>query len=453
MTTFSFKGVRADYDDGDGSDVVRSINALITVPSASSTFSYTVVGDDDGVDIIEMDDNVIQPILDGINMDNLSSDIRADDTLITQINWKSGGSSVIFIVSLETGDYTDTEFYFVLDGKALPNVSSAADWAAVEADIGSMGTPTGAFAPGADIAWADIPGVSSTEEDEFWGTPRRDTYNGGAGDDFFVSSDGRDTYNGGSGGFDQVAFTWDPSGVTAHLGKGTATDGWGKTDTLKSIETLRGSAYDDKLTGNGKANYFRGIEGDDTINGGKGTDEVRYDRDERYGGTDGVTVNLAKGFAIDGFGDRDTLTSIERARGSESADNLLGNGGANRLMGLGGNDTLSGKGGNDTIYGGSGRDRINGDGGNDLLFGEGGADRFIFKGSFGDDTVSDFSTGGRQEKIDLSDVGTIKHFRDLKNNHLSENADGDAVISDNRGNTITLEDVAIADLSGNDFIF
>ncbi|UWQ61353.1 hypothetical protein K3723_10725 [Leisingera caerulea] len=453
MTTFTFSGARVDFDDNGDPETVKTIEAAITVPSASATFSYSVIGEDDGVDIIDMNDNVMQPILDGINLDNPSINVLADDTLITQVNWKSGGSSVILIVSLETGPDTDTEFYFVLDGKALPDVNSPADWAAVDADISSLGTPTGAFAPGQTIAWSTIPGVSSTEEDEFWGTPGRDNYKGGAGDDYFVSSDGRDTYNGGSGGFDQVAFTWDPSGVTAHLGKGTATDGWGKTDTLKSIEALRGSAHDDTLTGNGKANYFRGIEGNDTINGGKGQDEVRYDRDERYGGGDGVTVNLAKGFAIDGFGDRDTLKSIERARGSESADKLLGNGGDNRLMGLGGNDTLSGKGGDDLILGGAGRDKILGDGGNDDLFGDGGADRFIFRGAFGDDTVSDFETAGRKEKIDLSGVSNIKSFRDLKNNHLSENGDGDAVISDNNGNSITLDGVGIADLSGNDFIF
>lgn len=453
MTTFTFSGKRVDFDSNGDPETVKTIEAAITVPSASSTFSYSVIGKDDDVDIIDMNDNVMQPILDGINLDNPNINVLNDDTLITQVNWKSGGSSVILIVSLETGPNTDTEFYFVLDGKPLPEANTPAAWAALEADISSLVTPTGAFAPGQTIAWSTIPGVEVTQDDEFWGTPGRDNYSGGAGDDYFVSSDGRDTYNGGSGSFDQVAFTWDPSGVTAHLGKGTATDGWGKSDTLKSIEALRGSAHDDTLIGNGKANYFRGIEGNDTIIGGKGTDEVRYDRDARYGGEDGVTVNLAKGFAIDGFGDRDTLKSIERARGSESADKLLGNGGDNRLMGLGGNDTLSGKGGDDLILGGSGRDKILGDGGNDDLFGEGGADRFIFKGAFGEDTVSDFETAGRKEKIDLSGVSSIKSFRDLKNNHLSENGDGDAVISDNNGNSITLDGVGIADLSGNDFIF
>lgn len=453
MTTVSFKGIRADYDDGDGSDVIRTIDGALTVPSASSTFRYRVVGEDDGIDIVEMDDDVVQPILDDINFDNLSSEIRSDETLITEVSWKSGGSTVILIVSLETGDYTDTEFYIVLDGKPLPSINSAADWAAVEADIEGFSTPTGAFAPGADIAWTDIPGATTTEEDEFYGTPGRDNYKGGAGDDYFVSSDGRDTYDGGAGGYDQVTFAGDPTGVTANLKTGRATDGWGKTDTLKSIEMLRGSAHDDKFIGNGKANYFRGLAGEDTINGGGGRDQVRYDRDERYGGNDGVTVKLNKSFAIDGFGDRDTLKSIEDVRGSELRDNITGNGGRNKLEGEGGYDKLFGLGGNDTLFGGRGRDTLEGGGGDDRLLGEEDADRFVFNDGFGNDIIADFQTSGRKEKIDLDGVSTIRSFRDLKNNHLSENGDGDVVISDNRGNSITLEDVSIADLSANDFIF
>jgi len=454
MTTFTFSGARVDFDENGDPETVKTVEANITVPAATSTFSYSVIEEeDDGVSIIDMNDNVVQPILDGINMDNPGFDVLADDTLITQINWKSGGTSVLLIVSLETGPNTDTEFYFVIGGKPLPNVSSPADWAAVEADLGNLGTPTGPYAPGADIAWADIPGATSTEEDEFWGTPGRDNYKGGQGDDYFISSDGRDTYNGGAGGYDQVTFAGDPTGVFANLKTGRATDGWGKTDTLKSIEMLRGSAHDDKFIGNGKANYFRGLAGEDTINGGGGRDQVRYDRDERYGGNDGVTVKLNKSFAIDGFGDRDTLKSIEDVRGSELRDNITGNGGRNKLEGEGGYDKLFGLGGNDTLFGGRGRDTLEGGGGDDRLLGEEDADRFVFNDGFGNDIIADFQTSGRKEKIDLDGVSTIRSFRDLKNNHLSENGDGDVVISDNRGNSITLEDVSIADLSANDFIF
>lgn len=453
MTTFTFSGARVDFDDNGDPENVSTIEAAITVPSASSTFTYSVTGKDDDVDIIDMDDDVIQPILGGVNLDNPSFDVLNEETLITQITWKSGGSSVILIASLETGPDTDTEFYLVLDGKALPEVSTPADWAAVDADIDSLSTPSGNYAPGSVIAWADIPGVTSTEEDDFWGTPGKDNYKGGIGDDYFSGSEGNDTLDGGSGTFDQVSYAFDPSGVVANLKSGKATDGWGDTDRLKNIEVLRGSAYNDKLTGNGKDNVFRGLEGKDTLNGGNGADQIRYDRDARYGGEDGVTVRLDKGYAIDGFGDRDTLKNIENVRGSEFGDAITGNGGKNRIEGEAGADTLLGKGGKDTIDGGDGRDTIEGGGGGDVLTGGSDADRFVFRDGFGNDTITDFQTRGKQEKIDLDDVSTIKNFRDLKNNHLDENGDGDVVISDNRGNSITLDDVAIADLSANDFIF
>ncbi|MBQ4823681.1 calcium-binding protein [Leisingera sp. HS039] len=452
MTTFTFSGLRVDYENGDAV-AAKEIDASIIVSSASSAFSYSITGhDEDGVAIINVADDIQQIIADGTNLDAPNFPVVSEETQITRVTW-SGGTSTVLILAFETGGNSDTEFYFVIDGPQIPDVSTLSDWTAFNASISDLSDPTGAFGPGQNIPWSSIDGATRSQDDEFWGTPGRNIFNGGKGDDYFSSSDGRDTYNGGAGSFDQVSFTGDPNGVTAHLGTGKATDGWGRTDTLKSIEVLRGSAFDDSLSGSGKNNTFRGVEGNDTIKGGKGRDEVRYDRDERYGGEDGATVNLSKGFAIDGFGDRDTLKSIENARGSDSGDKITGSSTGNRIMGLAGNDTLSGKGGSDTIFGGGGKDRINGDGGNDLLSGEGGADRFIFKGTFGDDTVSDFSTAGRKEKIDLSDVATIKHFRDLKNNHLSENDDGDAVIRDNRGNTITLEDIAVADLSGNDFLF
>ncbi|WP_323781906.1 calcium-binding protein [Leisingera sp.] len=451
MTTLTLPGTRVDFVDGDASAVMSGQVSIIVPKASDASFSYTITGrDKDGLAYIDINDSAVQVLFDGQDLENAPS-VQSDETLIVQVTW-SQGTSVVLIASFQTGDNTDTEYYFVLDGPALPAATTAAEWNAFDDSITGFTDPTGSFAPGAIIPFSSVEGTTIVEDDEFNGSPGRDRYNGGIGDDYFISSDGRDTYNGGKG-YDQVAFTGDPGGATANLKTGTATDGWGKTDTLKSIEMLRGSAFDDSFTGNGGRNIMRGVEGNDTLNGAGGRDEVRYDRDDRYGGSDGVTVKLNKGFAIDGFGDRDRLKNFEDVRGSDYRDSITGNGARNELEGEGGNDTLQGLGGKDTLHGGAGRDKLNGGNGNDILNGDGGADLFIFKGSFGDDTITDFRTAGKQEKVDLSGVGNIKHFRDLKNNHLSENGDGDAVISDNNGNSITLEDIAIADLSANDFIF
>lgn len=451
MTTLTIPGTRVDFSDGEPSAVMSGAGSIIVPNASAANFTYTITGrSDDGIAIIDLTDKISQVLFDGRDLENEPS-VQSSEMLIANVTW-SAGTSVVLIASFETGSDTDTEYYFVLDGPALPDVTTPAQWKAFDSTITGIGDPTGAFGEGSTISFLSVDGTTTTEEDEFIGTPGRDRYNGGKGDDYFISSDGKDVYNGGKG-VDQVTFNQDPGGATANLKSGKATDGWGNTDTLKSIEMLRGSAYDDTFTGNGGRNIMRGLEGNDTLNGAGGRDEVRYDRDDRYGGTDGVTVNLAKGFAIDGFGDRDKLKNFEDVRGSESADKLIGNGGGNELEGEGGNDVLLGQNGKDDLYGGQGRDRLDGGNGNDVLNGGGGADRFVFKGNFGDDTITDFMTAGKQEKIDLSAINEIKNFRDLKNNHLSENSDGDAVVTDNDDNTITLEDISISDLSANDFIF
>lgn len=143
----------------------------------------------------------------------------------------------------------------------------------------------------------------------------------------------------------------------------------------------------------------------------------------------------------------------DRLDGGTGDDVLLGHGGNDRMRGGKGSDQLKGGNGNDRLEGSAGRDMLEGGRGNDLLLGGSNGDRFVFANGFGQDTIGDFNLSARREKIDLEAVSGIRNFRDLRKNHLSENEDGDAVISDSRGNSITLEDIAMADLSANDFIF
>jgi Ca2+-binding RTX toxin-like protein len=134
--------------------------------------------------------------------------------------------------------------------------------------------------------------------------------------------------------------------------------GYGYTDTLLNIEGVRGSKYNDVLTGGNAANgtsvfdylndrieFFLGNAGNDTINGGQG-----YDRADYATSTVGVNVNLATGVAQDGFGDTDTLISIEGVRGSVYDDILIGSNGAfESFEGREGNDIIDGAGGVDRV--------------------------------------------------------------------------------------------------------
>src|SRR5690606_11716333 len=96
-------------------------------------------------------------------------------------------------------------------------------------------------------------------------------------------------------------------GVNVNLVTGVATDTFGFTDTLIRIDDVRATRFVDVLLGNDKENAFWGLAGADTINGGGGIDRVHYREDYINGGTRGVTVHLGEGYAIDGYGDRDTL--------------------------------------------------------------------------------------------------------------------------------------------------
>ncbi|WP_121061717.1 calcium-binding protein [Chachezhania antarctica] len=449
MTTFNVTGFAVAFDENDIGHPTPTVASVI-VPSKKAGFSYSVIGRDDGVPIVAIKDNAYQVMINGQTM--YDNELRYEITdFIAKVTW-SGGVSTVLGMTLENA-VASYDVIFQLGGAALPAMNSSADWEKFDDSITGVSVASGKFAPGKNIKWSAFDNVSMTQEDDFYGTPDNDRFFGKQADDYFRSSAGNDLYNGGKG-FDQVTWGNDPSGVFASLAKGYAIDGYGDRDTMKSIEMLRGSMFDDTLIGDNGRNHLRGLEGEDVLNGLGGQDVVRYDRDARYGGEDGVTVNLKKGFAIDGFGDRDTLKKIEDARGTESQDLIIGDKGKNVLEGYGGKDALRGLGGKDTLIGGAGRDKLDGGNGNDKLIGDKGADMFIFKGKkFGDDTVTDFQTGGKKEKINLDKIGSIKNFKDLKNNHLSDDDNGDALIEDGNGNSITLLDVAMSDLSANDFIF
>jgi len=140
--------------------------------------------------------------------------------------------------------------------------------------------------------------------------------------------------------------------VSVDLSAGLALDGFGNTDTLLNINGVLGSALDDVIYGGNNAwdfEYFEGGAGNDLIDGGLGLDEVSYRNDVA-----GVTVNLATGTAIDGWGNTDTLIDIEMVIGSALADTLIGGQNSGGEIYAGDFERLEGLGGNDVIDGGAG---------------------------------------------------------------------------------------------------
>ncbi|WP_143710412.1 calcium-binding protein [Tabrizicola sp. TH137] len=191
----------------------------------------------------------------------------------------------------------------------------------------------------------DLIGGQNPGNDTIFGGAGFDWINAGAGNDVIDGGADRDTYSLQESFFDRTAFR----GAVVNLQTGTATDSWGGTDTLTSVERVEGSRFADQITGSAEAERFSGLKGRDTIDGGGEHDTVRYDRDADFGGLRGVNVNLATGVARDGWGQEDTLLNIEGVFGTRFGDAITGNGADNWFIGGDGRDSINGGAGLDTM--------------------------------------------------------------------------------------------------------
>jgi Ca2+-binding RTX toxin-like protein len=250
-----------------------------------------------------------------------------------------------------------------------------------------------------------------------WGTGLADTLTGGntlnganyyetGKQEVFRGAAGNDTIDGGVG-FDRADYINSNTGVVVDLSAGTASDGFGNTDTLINIEGVRGSSYNDSIRGSdtdtfdvdGHFDYLEGGAGNDTLDGGGGADVVSY-----VNSTGGVTVNLQTGTASDGMGGTDTLFNFEAIRGSNFNDILTGINGDTRVFGFDGNDSIAGGDGDDVLDGGAGNDTLFGHAGNDSLVGGAGGD--VFWAGAGNDTIDG---GAILDRTNFSDLNTLNY--------------------------------------------
>ncbi len=251
-----------------------------------------------------------------------------------------------------TGNGRTTVSYFHALGGVTVNLSTGAN----------LSTNGSAFSTAAN----DAAGIGTdTLINVNWvrGSEFGDILNGGTGNDVFVGGAGNDSINGGAG-FDLVNYT--PAignnvtgGISVNMTTGVVTgDASVGTDTLRSIESVRGTNFADSYnaTGfgsganvgnNGTFNEFEGMGGNDTIVGNNNT-RILY-----YNSTGAVTVDLAAGTADgDASVGHDTISGIAQVRGSSFDDHLYG---SNRtditevFDGWAGNDYIDGRGGFDQV--------------------------------------------------------------------------------------------------------
>lgn len=188
----------------------------------------------------------------------------------------------------------------------------------------------------------------------------------------------------GSGGQAQVKSEKSGSApriVEAGSGDKDVLNGAKGDDVLKGLgghDVLRGRAGDDKVLGGGGNDKVLGAAGDDLLKGQAGKDKLISGGgdDKLMGGAHNDMLKSAAG--------------ADKVKGQGGADRLEGGGGKDKLFGGGGNDKLEGGNGHDLLAGSGGRDRLDGGRGNDKLVGGPGGDTFVFRKSYGDDTIRDF---------------------------------------------------------------
>ena len=102
----------------------------------------------------------------------------------------------------------------------------------------------------------------------------RDVLIGGIGDDVMYGGNGEDSFQGGAG-TDLVSYKRSDAAVEVSLAILGAQDTKGTgIDSILSTENLEGSAFDDTLSGDGKANEISGLNGGDRIFGDGGRDRL-----------------------------------------------------------------------------------------------------------------------------------------------------------------------------------
>jgi Ca2+-binding RTX toxin-like protein len=199
--------------------------------------------------------------------------------------------------------------------------------------------------------------------DQVYGGAGNDTLTGSAFNDVLDGGAGNDTLDGGAGS-DEARFQQSTAGVIVNLGASaitvngatvaasTAKDGMGGTDTLISIENVRGSDFADYIRGSDDTSvrqFFSGDAGNDTIDGGAGIDFASYSNVPLVLGGITAFIENGSGTVNDRLGGTDTLTNIEGLSGTHSNDTLTGGLGDQWLRGRGGSDTLDGGPGNDWV--------------------------------------------------------------------------------------------------------
>lgn len=226
---------------------------------------------------------------------------------------------------------------------------------------------------------------SDTGRDQFSGLRGRDTIDGGSntftptgtldGDSRDEVRYDRDELDGGRRG---IVVDLETAFVDGSI-SGTIRDGFGNLDTVIDIERVVGTRFNDTFLGSQVSNMFAGGAGKDRYNGRAGYDSVDFGRATGNSEpTSGIVLFLSRAAGQvrnDGYGNVETVVSIESFLGTQFGDFVKGD---------------------------AARDKFTLDDGADTMAGGWGGDTFVWESldHFGDgDVVTDFQAKGPEKDI------------------------------------------------------
>ena len=375
-----------DYiNGGDGTDTVSFANAASAVTVDLS--ANTAIGDGNTV-LINIENVIGSSHDDIITGDSSNSNVlmggAGSDTYNLWVSTEGSGKTIT--VQDDSGSADKITLGFSSTSAAL--VSSYIDGSNLHIVYDSSGADNEIVIQNqytADSSGNRVNSIETIEYSDHVAFSLPSFILGGSGGDTITGTSGADVIDGGTG-YD-----------TVHAGAGNdvifgseVVYGEGGNDTIygtTGTDHIYGGAGDDHIYGGGGYDVLDGGQGNDYIDGGAQGDWTVYsDADSPAG----VTVNLATGTAIDGWGNTDTLVNVENIIGSDYADTLTASStgtsisagdGNDTINGGAGDDTLNGEGGNDVIYGGAGFNTMDGGAGNDIFHGESGTDTATYANS------------------------------------------------------------------------
>ncbi len=210
--------------------------------------------------------------------------------------------------------YTTIPYYYPT--KPAPYDIEAAQYLYGKSKISSVETPvppTGTGSGDSQDEWKNFvcnlyPNDPACKSDE---SSNNNGLTNGGGDDLIESSLVGNVLDGGSG-TDTVTYERASRKIYANLLTQKVTGG-GNTDVLRSIESITGSSFNDKIKGNVGSNILKGLSGKDIITGGAGDDII-------VGGDGNDTLSGGKGadtFVFDNTRSVDIVHSFRSAQGDK----------------------------------------------------------------------------------------------------------------------------------------